>query len=73
MAEILPGRHVAARPRKPICKPSSALVLRMLHPFQSTFDPLLMVLKARDYGFIGLKLKGLIFHESGNNKAQGRK
>ena len=24
-----------------------------------------MVLKARDYGFIGLKLKGLIFHESG--------
>jgi len=25
-----------------------------------------MVLKARDYGFIGLKLKGLIFHGSGN-------
>jgi hypothetical protein len=29
-----------------------------------------MVLKARDYGFIGLKLKGLIFHESGNRGAQ---
>jgi len=25
------------------------------------FHPLLMVLKARDYGFIGVKLKGLIF------------
>jgi hypothetical protein len=25
-----------------------------------------MVLKARDYGFIGLKLKGLIFYKSGN-------
>jgi hypothetical protein len=30
-----------------------------------------MVLKARDYGFIGLKLKGLIFHESGNQGARG--
>jgi hypothetical protein len=30
-----------------------------------------MVLKAPDYGFIGLKLKGLIFHKSGNNRAQG--
>lgn len=26
--------------------------------------PLLMVLEARDYGFIGLTLKDLIFHES---------
>jgi hypothetical protein len=25
-----------------------------------------MVLEAPDYGFIGLKLKGLIFQESGN-------
>jgi hypothetical protein len=30
-----------------------------------------MVLKARDYGFIGLKLKGLIFHESESRRAQG--
>jgi hypothetical protein len=28
-----------------------------------------MVLEARDYGFIGLKLKGLIFHEGGNQRA----
>jgi hypothetical protein len=30
-----------------------------------------MVLKARDYGFIGLKLKGLIFHENESRRAQG--
>jgi hypothetical protein len=29
-----------------------------------------MVLKARDYGFIGLKLKGLIFYKSGNQRAR---
>jgi hypothetical protein len=43
----------------------------MLHPFQSNFIPLLMVLEARDYGFIGLKLKGLIFHEGGNQRTRG--
>jgi hypothetical protein len=30
-----------------------------------------MVLKAPDYGFIGLKLKGLIFPASGNRGAHG--
>jgi hypothetical protein len=30
-----------------------------------------MVLKAPDYGFIGLKLKGLIFHESDRRRARG--
>jgi hypothetical protein len=30
-----------------------------------------MVLKAPDYGFIGVKLKGLIFLE-GNQKAHGK-
>jgi hypothetical protein len=30
-----------------------------------------MVLEAPDYGFIGLKLKGLIFRESGNTEAWG--
>jgi hypothetical protein len=29
-----------------------------------------MVLEARDYGFIGVKLKGLIFYESGNQRAR---
>ncbi len=28
-----------------------------------------MVLKGRDYGFIGLKLKDLIFYENGNSSA----
>jgi hypothetical protein len=60
-----------ARPRKPICKTFCCLVLCMLHPFQSNFIPLLMVLEARDYGFIGLKLKGLIFHEGGNQRTRG--
>jgi hypothetical protein len=32
-----------------------------------------MVLKARDYGFIGLKLKGLIFYKSGHKRARGQK
>jgi hypothetical protein len=30
-----------------------------------------MVLEAPDYGFIGLKLKDLIFQESGNTEARG--
>lgn len=30
-----------------------------------------MVLKGRDYGFIGLKLKGLIFHESADKPSTG--
>ena len=30
-----------------------------------------MVLKAPHYGFIGLKLKGLIFHESNSRRARG--
>jgi hypothetical protein len=29
-----------------------------------------MVLEAPDYGFIGLKLKGLIFYKSGNMEAR---
>jgi hypothetical protein len=36
------------------------LVLRMLHPFRSNL-PLPMVLVGRDYAFIGLGLKRLIF------------
>src|ERR1041385_5576896 len=60
MAEFLPGWHIVARPRKPICKRSVALVLCVHHPFQS-IRLLHMVLKAPDYGFIGVKLKGLIF------------
>jgi hypothetical protein len=30
-----------------------------------------MVLKASDYGFIGLKLKGLIFHETADERTRG--
>jgi hypothetical protein len=30
-----------------------------------------MVLKGADYGFIRLKLKDLIFHESGKQRARG--
>jgi hypothetical protein len=30
-----------------------------------------MVLKASDYGFIGLKLKGLIFNETADERTRG--
>ena len=42
---------------------SASSVSEQLHPLH-------MVLEAPDYGFIGLKLKGLIFQESGNTGAR---
>src|SRR6476469_4395096 len=58
-----------ARPRKSICilqllsAPSASSVSEQSHP-------LLMVLKAPDYGFIGLKLKDLI---SGKGQEESRR
>jgi hypothetical protein len=43
---------------------SASSVSEQLHPLH-------MVVEAPDYGFIGLKLKDLIFQESGNTEARG--